>query len=149
MKSPLEDIQRTSWGRSASVPYRRPLNVRLGRPLDVVTGSHQDVRSEHPLDVRSGRSQDGQLRSLGDVLGRWRGTSSGRPGDQYLPARRFCKNIFIYCDIKIILISPILNLRSLSLISFTGANIYFWFYINRFHFNCAVIYIIIFINYII
>ena len=55
-----------------------PLEVRLGSPLDVILGCSQDVGSGCP--------RNGQIGSLGDILGTLRGTSSGRPGDQYLPA---------------------------------------------------------------
>ena len=47
------DILRTSWGRHESASQGRALKVRLERSLDVI----------------SGRPQDGQIRSLGDVLG--------------------------------------------------------------------------------
>ena len=59
----------------------RSLDVRLGRPLDVILRRHQDVSSAVP--------RDGQIGSLGYVLGRWRGTSSDCSGDQYLPAGLF------------------------------------------------------------
>ena len=83
----------------------RPLNVRLRRPLDVISGRPQDVRLGRPRDVRSGRPRDGQIGSLGTSWGRWRGTSSGRPGDQYLLAgsiTAICLNNII---ISIIIIS--------------------------------------------
>ena len=61
-----------SWWRPESTSQGLPFNVRFGYPLDVI----------------SGRPQDDQIESLGDVLGTLGGTSSGRPGDQYLPAGR-------------------------------------------------------------
>ena len=64
------DVLRTSWGRPESTSKGRPLNVRLRRPLDVI----------------SGRPRDGQIGSLGDVQGSWRGTSLGRPRES-----RYCK----------------------------------------------------------
>ena len=57
----LGDVRRTSWGRHGSTSQGPPLNVRLGRPLDVISGC--------PLDIRSGLPRDGQIESLGDVLG--------------------------------------------------------------------------------
>ena len=47
-EGPLEDVLRTSWGRPESIFQERPLNVRLGRPLDVISGCLQDVRSGRP-----------------------------------------------------------------------------------------------------
>ena len=44
------------------------MNVRLRRPLDVISGRPQDVRLGRPRDVRSGRRRDGQIGSLWDVL---------------------------------------------------------------------------------
>ena len=52
----------------------------------------------------------------------------------------------LYFDI--LTLSPTLNFGFLSLISLLKL-IFVWFYINRFHFNCVMICIIIFINYII
>ena len=45
------------------------MNVRLGLPLDVISGRPQDVRSGHP--------RDGQIGSLGDVLGTLEGNVLG------------------------------------------------------------------------
>ena len=45
------------------------MNVRLRRSLDVISGRPQDVRLGRPRDVRSERSRDGQIGSLGNVLG--------------------------------------------------------------------------------
>ena len=56
------------------------MNVRLRRPLEVISGRPEDVRLGHPRDVRSERPRDGQMGSLGDILGRGRdvlGTSWG------------------------------------------------------------------------
>ena len=74
------------WGRSESTSQGRPLNVRLGRPPDVISGRLHDVRWGSPLDVSSQRPWGGQRESLGTLWGRWRGMSSGRPRDQYLAA---------------------------------------------------------------
>ena len=74
------------WGRPESTPKGLPMNVGLRRPLDVISGCPQDVRKGRSRDVRPGRPQDGQIGSLVDVLGTLEGTSTGRPGDQYLPA---------------------------------------------------------------
>ena len=52
------------------------MNVRLGLLLDVISGC--------PHDVRLGRPRDGQIGSLGDVLGTLE-------GGQYLPAGEFPK----------------------------------------------------------
>ena len=84
-EGPLGNLLRTSWERPESTSQGRSLKVRLGRPLDVILGRPQDVKSGHPREFRLGRPRDGQIGPLGDVLG----TSSGRPGDQYLPAGRF------------------------------------------------------------
>ena len=54
-------LLRTSWGRPESTSQGRPFNVRLRRPRHVISG--------RPRDVRSRRPQDGQIGSLGDVLG--------------------------------------------------------------------------------
>ena len=51
--------------------------------------------------------------------------------------------------LNLLIISPTLNLGSLSSHFSTRINTSVWFYINRFHFNCAAICIIVFINYII
>ena len=81
-QSRLGDILGMSWGRPELTFQGRPLNVRLGCPVELRLGRPQDVRSEHPRDVSSGRPLDGQIESLGDVLGTLDGgTSSGRPGD--------------------------------------------------------------------
>ena len=64
------NVLRTSWGHPELTSQGRPFNIRLGRPQD----------------VRLGPPQDGQIGSLGDVLETLEGSSSGRPGDQYLPA---------------------------------------------------------------
>ena len=60
---------------SKTTSQGRPLDVRLGRP--------QDVRSRRSEDVSWGHPCDDQIGSLGDVLGKLEGTSSGGPGDQY------------------------------------------------------------------
>ena len=60
-KGPLGNVLKTSRGCPESTSQGRPLNVRLGRPLDVISG--------HPQDVKLGRSWDGQVAFLGDVLG--------------------------------------------------------------------------------
>ena len=71
-------LWRSSRGRPESNSQGRPLNVRLRRPLDVISGRPRDARLGRPRDVRSGRPRDGQIGSLGESLGRWRGTSSGQ-----------------------------------------------------------------------
>ena len=68
-KGALEDVLRTSWGRPESTSQGRSLNVRLGRILNVI--------SVLPQDVRLGRPQDGQIGSLGDVLGMLEGDVRG------------------------------------------------------------------------
>ena len=65
----LGDVLRKSWGRPESTSQERPLDVRLGRPLGVISKRPQDVRSGRPEDDSSGRPWDGQIRSLGGVLG--------------------------------------------------------------------------------
>ena len=77
-EAPLGYVLRTSWERPESPFQERPLDTILGRP--------RDVRLGRPLEVRLRRPRDGQIRSLGDV----HGTSSGRPGNHYLPARPSC-----------------------------------------------------------
>ena len=49
-------------------PSRRLLDVRLGRPLDVILRCSQDVRLGRPQDVSSAPPEDCQIRSLWDVL---------------------------------------------------------------------------------
>ena len=49
-----------SWGRSESTSQGRPMNVRLGHPLDVI--------SRRLEDVGSGCPRDGQIESLGEIL---------------------------------------------------------------------------------
>ena len=44
------------------------MNVRLRRPLDLISGRPRDVRLGRQ-DVRLGRPGDGQIGSLGDFLG--------------------------------------------------------------------------------
>ena len=56
------------------------MNVRLGRPLGVISGRPQDVRLGRPQNVRSGRPRDGQIGSLGDVLGTLEGDVLGTSG---------------------------------------------------------------------
>ena len=53
------------------------MNVRLRRPLDVISGRPQDVRLGRPPDVISGRPRNGQIGSLGDVLGTLEGNGLG------------------------------------------------------------------------
>ena len=65
----LGDILRTSWGHPESVPPGRILDVRLGRSLDVI--------SRCPQVVSLGRPWDGQIGSLGDVLGTFEGDAQG------------------------------------------------------------------------
>ena len=67
-EGPLGDVLRTSWERPESIPQLRCLNVRLVRPLAVISGRPQDVRLGCTRDVRSGRSRAGQIGSLGDFL---------------------------------------------------------------------------------
>ena len=45
------------------------MEVRLGRPLDVISRRPQDVRSRCPRDVGLGRPPDDQVRSLENVFG--------------------------------------------------------------------------------
>ena len=52
------------------------MNVRLGRPLGVISG--------RPQDVKLGRSHDGQIGSLGDVLGTLEKTNIYRLGYYWL-----------------------------------------------------------------
>ena len=49
-----------SWGRPESTSQGRSLNVRLGCPLEVISGGLQDIRWRRP--------RDGQIESSGDVL---------------------------------------------------------------------------------
>ena len=50
-----------SWGRAESTSQGSSLDVRLGHPVDVISGRLQDVRS--------GRPWDSQIRPLREVLG--------------------------------------------------------------------------------
>ena len=68
-EDPLGDILRTSFGCPESTSQGRPMNVRLGRLLDVISVRRQDVTLERPWENRSGRLRDGQIGSLGDALG--------------------------------------------------------------------------------
>ena len=77
----------------------RLLDVRLGRPQDVILRRPQDVRSRRSEDVSWGHPCDDQIGSLGDVLGKLEGTSSGGPGDQYFPAG-ICHSIYRYAKIN-------------------------------------------------
>ena len=79
-------FSRSSRGRPESTSQGHLLDVRLGCPLEAVSRSLQDIRSGRPQDVSLESPRDGQIESLWEVLGRWWGTSSGRPGDQYLLA---------------------------------------------------------------
>ena len=67
----------TYWGGPESTSQGRRLNVRLRRPLDVISGRLQNVRLGLPLDVRSGPLPDGQIGSLRDVLGTLEGDVLG------------------------------------------------------------------------
>ena len=58
-------------GRSKSTFQGRPFNVRLVRPLDVISGC--------PQDVRLGHARDGQAGSLGDILRKLDGDVLGMP----------------------------------------------------------------------
>ena len=71
---PLGDVLRTFLRRPESISQGRTLDVRLGRPLDVILRCPQDVRLGRLGDIRSGRPWDNQIGSLGDVGG-------GRPRD--------------------------------------------------------------------
>ena len=42
-KSPIGDVLRMSWGLK-STSQGRPLNIRLGHPLEVISGNLQDIR---------------------------------------------------------------------------------------------------------
>ena len=68
---------KTLQGTSESTSQGRPLNVRLGHILDVISGRPQDARLGLTQDVKLGRPRDGQLGSLGDVLGTLEGMSWG------------------------------------------------------------------------
>ena len=68
-EGPLGDVLGTSWGRPELTSQGRPVDVRLGRPLDVRLARPLDVVSGRPQDVRSERPWDGQIGSLGNVLG--------------------------------------------------------------------------------
>ena len=57
----LGDVLKTSQGRRKTTSQGRPLDVRLGRPQDVISRRLRDVRSRRP--------PDGQIGSLGDILG--------------------------------------------------------------------------------
>ena len=89
-----ENVLVTSRPGDVNLPRKslgRPLDVRLGRPVDVISRRPQDVQLGRPRGVSSGRPRDCQIGPLGDVLGTLDGDvlgmSSGRPGDQHLPAR--------------------------------------------------------------
>ena len=71
---------RSSRGRPESNSQGRPLDVRFGRLLDVIS------RLSYDQDVSLGRPRDSQIGSLGDVLSTLDGDVIGCPGDQYLPA---------------------------------------------------------------
>ena len=66
-----------SQGRPLYVRWGRRLDVRLGRPQEVVSRRPQDVKSERPREVSSECPQDGQIGSLGDVLGMLEGDVLG------------------------------------------------------------------------
>ena len=57
----LKDILKTSWRRLELTSQGHPLDIRLGRSLD--------VRLRRFRVVSSGRPRDGQIRSLQHVLG--------------------------------------------------------------------------------
>ena len=84
-ESSLGDALRTSYGCLESTSQGCDLNVRLGHPLDVISGRPLDVISWRPQDVRSWRRrevisrclQDGQIGSLGYVLGTLEGNVTG------------------------------------------------------------------------
>ena len=76
----LGDVLRRSWGRPESTSQERHLDIRLGRPLGVISRRPPDVRSGRPQDDSSGRPWDGQIRSLGDVLGTLDGDVLGTSG---------------------------------------------------------------------
>ena len=64
----LGDSLRTSWAGLESTFQESPLDVRLGRPLNVISRQPQDLRLGNPCDIRLGRSWDGPIGSLRDVL---------------------------------------------------------------------------------
>ena len=68
-KGPLRDVQIMSWGLPESTCQGRALNVKLGCSLNVISGRLLDVRLRHP--------QDGQIGSLGDVMGTLEGDVLG------------------------------------------------------------------------
>ena len=45
------------------------MDVISGRPQDISLERPQDISLERPQNVRLGRPRDGQIESLGDVLG--------------------------------------------------------------------------------
>ena len=69
------NLQRTSWERPISTSQGRPLEVRLGFPLDVILGG----------------LQDGQVESLGDVLG----TNNCRMGKNHNVQELSCSKIIL------------------------------------------------------
>ena len=52
---------RTSHGRRELTSQGRPLDIRLGRPFNLISGRRQEVRL--------GRPRDAEIGSLGDFLG--------------------------------------------------------------------------------
>ena len=68
---PLGGVLIRSWGRPKSTSQGRSLNVRLGCPPGVISGSLQYIRW--------GRPQNGQIESSGDVLETLEGDVLGTP----------------------------------------------------------------------
>ena len=71
-ESPLEDVLRTSWGCPESTSKGRLVDVRLGRPLDVI--SRRRTSSGRQIGASAGRQ-------IGTSPGWSNRIVRGRPGD--------------------------------------------------------------------
>ena len=67
-QGPLGDVLRTSLGHPETTSQGHLLDVRLERPLNLRLGCSLDVISRRSQDDRLERPQDGQIGSLGDAL---------------------------------------------------------------------------------
>ena len=93
----IGDIVRTSWGRLESASQ--------GRLLDVPRTSFRNVPSPSDWDIPRTSDQDvpGIVKQdlYGTSCGRWKGTSSRRPGDQYISARNLLYITIYFSSIQL------------------------------------------------